>query len=238
MGVAIMLFVPTLLFALGASQQQQPPLAKTPTDVLKAGGSGFITLGGIGFGVTAVSEAISRSGTAGKARTREHKRDSEHASSTTLPSAALRLHLHAAVSCLAYIVTCILTAPPVLVSRSLPTGMPYFVMRAAVQQGQRLGRVSGGLSGGRALGQLLSGADGTYASMVAACTAGIVSATSLKAIPSSVVTFACLTYFIDSFSARSRRAPDGEGATPPKPTLSPGQRLDKLLGTTPPVAVP
>ena len=167
---------PLLLVTLGASQA--PPIAKTPRDVLNAAAGGFISLGGIGFGVTAVSEAIARSGTAGMARTR----------------------------------------------------MPYFVWLAALKSGQRLGRVSGGLSGGRALGQLIRGADDGVASMVAACVAGVASAPNLAAIPSSVVTFACFTYFLDSFKGSSDASSD---APPPKSKLSPGQRLDKLLGTTP-----
>ena len=166
-----------LLFLGLAATRQSAPLANSPMDVVKTTATGFTTLGGIGFGVTFVSEAIARSGVSGKAR----------------------------------------------------SAVPYFVMRASMLQGWRLGKVSAGFQGGRALGQCIRGVDDMGTSMIAACAAGLFSAPSIQAIPGNVLTFMCFSYFIDSFT-RGSGAPTDPNA-PPK--LSPGQRLDKLLGTTP-----
>jgi len=84
--------------------------------------------------------------------------------------------------------------------------MPYFVMRAAVLQGQRWGRVSAGFAGGRALGQVIRGVDGSACAMYGAVFGGIAAAPSVAAIPSSVASFAAFTYFIESFSGGSSAA--------------------------------
>ena len=168
--------LPLVLLALSA--RQDAPMAKTPQDVAKAAASGFATLGGLGFGVTFVSEAIKRSDVQGKAR----------------------------------------------------SAVPYFVMQASMSQGLRLGKVSAGFAGGRALGQLIRGVDDMGTAMIAACAAGILSSPTVQSIPTNVLTFMCFSYFIDSFTG-SGTAKDPDA--PPVPRLSPGQRLDKLLGTTP-----
>lgn len=95
------------------------------------------------------------------------------------------------------------------------TRMPYFVFRAACQSGNRFGRLSAGFSGGRALGQWIRGADDSTTSMIAAITAGIVAADSVAGIPSSVATFACFTYFIDSFTARQQVDVGDQPVAPP-----------------------
>ena len=172
-----------LIIVTVAATQVAPPLAQKPMDVVKEAVRSGGTLGGLGFGVTAVAETISRSGVSGQARTR----------------------------------------------------VPYFIFQAALLNGQRLARVAAGFAGGRAAGQLYRGADDGVVSLIAACTAGAFSAATLAQVPSSMMTFACFTYFIDSMTGAYKK--DGAAAAvdapPPRPGLSPGQRLDKLLGTTP-----
>lgn len=108
--------------------------------------------------------------------------------------------------------------------------VPALVIRAALMQGQRWGRVSAGFAGGRAIGQVWRGVDDRWASMCGAIGGGALAATSLANLPSSVATFCAFTYFIDSFTAKSKAAPGDESAGP---RLTPGQKLDKMLGTQP-----
>lgn len=116
--------------------------------------------------------------------------------------------------------------------------VPYFVMCAAVQNAQRWGRVSAGFAGGRAAGQLLRGCDDGYTRLMGSLMGGVGAATSLASVPSSMATFAAFGFFFDSFTHGGGRDGEGAAAQKPKPKLSPGQKLDRLLGTTPEAAAP
>jgi len=120
--------------------------------------------------------------------------------------------------------------------------VPRFVVQAALQNGQRWGRLSAGFAGGRALGQVWRGADDFQAAMCGAVGGGVCSATSIKGIPSSVATFVVFSYFVEKVTAGSKdTAQQQKGAARPanrqrssRPAVdaapTPGQRLDRLLG--------
>ena len=135
--------------------------------------------------------------------------------------------------------------------------VPGFVIRAALMNAQRWGRVSAGFAGGRAAGQLWYGEDGFGPAMCGAVAGGVAAAPNLAGIPSSVATFVAFSYFIEKLTnnkeqqtqqaggsaarGNARLAPrksSRSAATPPtldygkRPQgagLTPGQRLDKVL---------
>ena len=202
----------TSLLALrgGAKDKSKPPppIAKTPLDVARTTLSSFATVSGIGFVFTAAQESSARAGVKGMAR----------------------------------------------------KAVPGFVIRAALMNAQRWGRVSAGFAGGRAAGQLWYGEDGFGPAMCGAVAGGVATAPNLAGIPSSVVSFVALNYFFEKLTnninkeqqtqqaggsaarGNARLAPrksSRSAATPPtldygkRPQgagLTPGQRLDKVLG--------
>lgn len=116
--------------------------------------------------------------------------------------------------------------------------VPYFVLKASLINAQRWGRISAGFAGGRAAGQWLRGADDRTTAMMGSVAGGVAAATSVSQIPSSVATFACFGYFLDSFSAKPEDDANGPTRTAPVPKpvkrgLTPGQKLDRMLGITP-----
>ena len=123
------------------------------------------------------------------------------------------------------------------VSGDARKAVPYFVLKAALQNGQRWGRVSAGFAGGRAAGQLLRGGDDAWSRLMGSVVGGAAAATSLASVPSSCATFAAFGYFFDSFThppgKKGGGARAGGAPRPQKPKLSPGQQLDRLLGTSP-----
>lgn len=187
-----------------------PPIAKTPMDVVQTTLSSFATVSGIGFVFTAAQESSARAGVSGMAR----------------------------------------------------KAVPGFVIRAALMNGQRWGRVSAGFAGGRAAGQLWCGEDGFTASMWGAVFGGVAAAQNVAGVPSSVMTFVAFSYFIEKLtnkeddavpvpaaaadtrargSAKLAPRKSTRSSAPPPPALdygtrpkgaglTPGQRLDKMLG--------
>ena len=89
----------------------------------------------------------------------------------------------------------------------------YFLVRNSLTQALRWGRVSAGFAGGRALGQAIRGVDDGTTAMMGSIFGGVFAATSLKAIPQSVATFAAFGYFIESFSSKNRAgSPDSKSS--------------------------
>ena len=194
----------------GAADKKKPapqPIAKTPFDVVRTTLSSFVTVSGIGFAFTAAQESSARAGVSGMAR----------------------------------------------------KAVPGFVIRAALLQGQRWGRVSAGFAGGRAAGQLWCGEDGFAPAMWGAVAGGVAAAPNVAGVPSSVATFVAFSYFIEKLSNKQEDAAPvpaaaargnaklaprkssarSSAAAPPaldygkRPEgagLTPGQRLDKMLG--------
>merc|ERR1719310_387867 len=115
------------------------------------------------------------------------------------------------------------------------TAVPRFVVQESIKQARRWGQVSAGFAGGRAAGQLWSGCDGMTAAMCGAVGAGVLAASSVREIPSSVTTFVAFSYFIEKMTnkagletqqgnvgAAGRQAGGSVHASP-----TPGQRLDR-----------
>ena len=113
------------------------------------------------------------------------------------------------------------------VSGGARTAVPYFVFQAALRNGQRWGRVSAGFAGGRAIGQVMRGADDSFCGYVGSIAGGIGAATSRSQVVSSVATFVGFQYLIDNLSSNTE--PQQKEASP----ATPGQKLDRLLGCTP-----
>jgi hypothetical protein len=81
---------------------------------------------------------------------------------------------------------------------------------AAIATALRWGKLSAGFSGGRALGQVLSGRDGTFASVLGSAIGGVAAATSIAEMPSSVITFVGFTLVMERLTAQQLSA----GPTP------------------------
>jgi len=193
--------------SLGAVVQNEPPkpppIAKHPIEVVQTTVSNFVTIGGIGFVFTAFNEAKKRSGVSGRAK----------------------------------------------------AAVPRFVFQAALAQGTKWGKVTAGFAGGRAAGQVWRGEDDFHAAMCAAVAGGVMASETIGGIPSSVATFVMFSFLIEKLTANSK-AGAAKGGVPPPPQpraappaaqpaqrpavdygtrpagagLTPGQRLDKLLG--------
>lgn len=82
----------------------------------------------------------------------------------------------------------------------------------ASQAALNWGKLSAGFSGGRALGQVISGRDGTFAAVFGSLIGGIAAANSVAQIPSSVATFVGFTLVIEYMgmqAATAQPAPSG-----------------------------
>eukprot|EP00967_Tisochrysis_lutea_P120930 scaffold198729_cov35-Tisochrysis_lutea.AAC.1 len=112
--------------------------------------------------------------------------------------------------------------------------VPRFVLRASLINAQRWGRVTAGFAGGRAVGQVWRGVDDQVCSICGAIAGGAAAASSVADIPSSVLTFVAFSYALDKLTGGSSEAAGtrelAPKPTPKPPSLTPGQRLDKLLG--------
>jgi len=123
------------------------------------------------------------------------------------------------------------------VSGGARKAVPRFVLRAALTNAQRWGRVTAGFAGGRALGQVWRGEDDQVCAILGAVAGGIAASNSVADIPGSVFTFVAFSYALDRMGGGSP-APAAQGGTPgqmaapPSPQPTPGQRLDKFLGAT------
>lgn len=84
------------------------------------------------------------------------------------------------------------------------TRVPYFVFQASLAQAKRIGLVSAGFTGGRALGQVIRGKDDSTCAMMGSIFGGIAASPTVAGIPGSIATFACFGYFIESFTAGKR----------------------------------
>lgn len=120
------------------------------------------------------------------------------------------------------------------VSGAARKAVPRFVVRAALMNAQRWGRVTAGFAGGRALGQVWRGADDQVCSICGAVAGGAAAASSIADMPASVFTFVAFSYALDKLTGSGTAGTSEARATAPKtPSLTPGQRLDKLLGVQP-----
>jgi hypothetical protein len=107
--------------------------------------------------------------------------------------------------------------------------VPYFVVQSALKAGNKWGKLSAGFAGGRALGQVIRGADDRIASSMAAICGGIASANSVAEIPTSVGTFLAFTYFIDTMSGGSA---SGGANSSPRARAAQQQKIEKQIAAT------
>ena len=178
------MIVTVLLIGAAVQQPAKPPIASTPMDVVKTTVGSFCQIGGLGFGITAVQEATKMANVGGKARsavpyfvvTRALMQGQRWGRVSAGASPSNRTRLLTVLYC------------PRECACEYPLFDPLFCT---------------GFAGGRALGQALRGVDDSTCAMMASIFGGICAAPNLKGIPSSVATFACFGYFIESFTAKS-----------------------------------
>ena len=81
---------------------------------------------------------------------------------------------------------------------------------AGWQAAQRWGRISGGFSGGRALGQVIRGRDGMFAAVVSAVAGGACAANSIAEMQTTIPSFVIFSLLLERMPAPTKE-PEGEG---------------------------
>ena len=81
---------------------------------------------------------------------------------------------------------------------------------AGWQAAQRWGRISGGFSGGRALGQVIRGRDGMFAAVVSAVAGGACAANSIAEMQTTIPSFVIFSLLLERMPAATKE-PEGEG---------------------------